>query len=187
MGRIRYAGCGVVHSVTIIKPHLVPGSVRSPAPAFLESVDFNNERQWLKKEFSEVSLSFMKLSECPVGIPMIMVDLGCENKFCGRIRELGLRPGTRFTVTQKGAFGGRVLFVRGTRLAIDRGFAKRASARPCIQYAQKLGLEQEKAALEAALALHDLSPQFAPRLAACGIEADLNDISAQPCPIRNGE
>ena len=93
---------------------------------------------------------------------MIMVDLGCDNRFCGRIHELGLRPGTRFTVTQKGAFGGRVLFVRGTRLAVDRGFAKTALVRPCIQFAQKLGLDQEKAALEAALALRPFAAIRAP-------------------------
>lgn len=129
----------------------------------------------------------MKLCECPVGVPMIMVDLGCHNRFCGRIHELGLRPGTRFTVTQKGAFGGRVLFVRGTRLAVDRGFAKTALVRPCIQFAQKLGLDQEKAALEAALALHDLSPQFVPRLAACGIAAHLEDSPKDILAADNGE
>ena len=118
---------------------------------------------------------------------MIMVDLGCDNRFCGRIHELGLRPGTRFTVTQKGAFGGRVLFVRGTRLAVDRGFAKTALARPYIQFAQKLGLDQEKAALETALALHDLSPQFAPRLAACGIAAYLEDSPEDTLAAENGE
>lgn len=64
------------------------------------------------------------------------------------------------------------MFVRGTRLAVDRGFARSALVRPCIQFAQKLGLDQEKAALEAALALHDLSPQFEPRLAVCGITAN---------------
>ena len=129
----------------------------------------------------------MKLCECPVGGPMIMVDLGCDTRFCGRIHELGLRPGTRFTVTQKGAFGGRVLFVRGTRLAVDRGFARSALVRPCIQFAQKLGLDQEKAALEAALALHDLSPQFEPRLAVCGITANCEGSPKDIPAAENGE
>lgn len=129
----------------------------------------------------------MKLCECPVGVPMIMVDLGCDTRFCGRIHELGLRPGTRFTVTQKGAFGGRVLFVRRTRLAVDRGFARSALVRPCIQFAQKLGLDQEMAALEAALALHDLSPQFEPRLAVCGITANCEGSPKDIPAAENGE
>ena len=95
---------------------------------------------------------------------MIMVDLGCDACFSGRINELGLRPGTRFTVTQKGAFGGRVLFVHGTRLAVDRGFARRASARPCIQFAQKVGPEAEREALRVAVAMNALPPRFASRL-----------------------
>lgn len=77
--------------------------------------------------------------------------------------------------------------MRGTRLAVDRGFAKTALVRPCIQFAQKLGLDQEKAALEAALALHDLSPQFVPRLAACGIAAHLEDSPKDILAADNGE
>lgn len=112
----------------------------------------------------------MKLCECPVGVPMIMVDLGEDAKFSGRINELGLRPGTRFTVTQKAAFGGRVLFVHGTRLAVDRGFAKKASVRPCIQFARKQGVDAERAALEVAISMGVLPEGLADRVQACGLQ-----------------
>lgn len=35
------------------------------------------------------------------------------------MRELGLRPGTELTVIQKAAFGGRVININGSRLAVD--------------------------------------------------------------------
>ena len=91
---------------------------------------------------------------------MIMVDMGCEIKHQTRVRELGLRVGTRFTVTQKAAFGGRVLFVHGTRLAVDRGFARSAQVRPCIQYAHKLGPEAENRAKQIATDMGVLPSRF---------------------------
>lgn len=91
---------------------------------------------------------------------MIMVDMGCDNKYQVRVKELGLRVGTRFTLIQKAAFGGRVLFVHGTRLAVDRGFARSAQVRPCIQYAHKISPEAERQALEIAASMGDLPTEF---------------------------
>ncbi|MDO4665950.1 MAG: FeoA family protein [Actinomycetaceae bacterium] len=41
-----------------------------------------------------------------------------------RLSELGLRPGCELAVVSKGAFGGVVINVAGTRMAIDHRSAK---------------------------------------------------------------
>lgn len=42
-----------------------------------------------------------------------------------RLREIGVRVGARVRVTQRTAFGGRVIAVAGTRVALDRATAAR--------------------------------------------------------------
>ncbi len=38
-----------------------------------------------------------------------------------RLREMGLRPGTRVRLAGRGAAGARVIAIGGARIAIDRG------------------------------------------------------------------
>ena len=46
-----------------------------------------------------------------------------------RLREIGVRVGARVRVTQRSAFGGRVVAVAGTRVALDRATATRIEVR----------------------------------------------------------
>lgn len=61
----------------------------------------------------------MKLSSWPVRRPARVVSLGIESGQL-RARELGLRPGAIVRVTQRTLFGGTVLDIDGSRLALDR-------------------------------------------------------------------
>ncbi|AOZ73539.1 ferrous iron transport protein A [Boudabousia tangfeifanii] len=45
-----------------------------------------------------------------------------------RLQELGLRPGVEFTVTNRSAFGGVVLNVKGARVALDARSARQITA-----------------------------------------------------------
>lgn len=71
----------------------------------------------------------MKLSSCPLRQQARVVSLGIETSRL-RARELGLRPGAVVRVTQRTLFGGTVVDVAGTRLALDRASASRILVEP---------------------------------------------------------
>jgi ferrous iron transport protein A len=61
----------------------------------------------------------MDLGHWPLAQPgrVVRVDLDPGHRL--RLAELGLRPGTPFRVTHRGAFGGRVLALGADRFAVD--------------------------------------------------------------------
>lgn len=66
----------------------------------------------------------MELRQCPMRTParVTSVDVG---DVAMRARELGLYPGAPIRVTQRTVFGGMVIDVAGTRLAIDAAATKK--------------------------------------------------------------
>lgn len=71
----------------------------------------------------------MKLSSWPLKKQARVISLGIES---GRLRarELGLRPGAIIRVTQRTLFGGTVLDIGGTRLALDKAAVSRIVVEP---------------------------------------------------------
>ncbi|WP_182353242.1 FeoA family protein [Flaviflexus huanghaiensis] len=71
----------------------------------------------------------MKLCSWPIRKQARVVSLGIETCHL-RARELGLRPGAVVRITQRTLFGGTVVDVAGTRLALDRASASRILVEP---------------------------------------------------------
>ncbi len=71
----------------------------------------------------------MKLAQCPLRVRAQITGIDVSPQFLLRLQELGLRPGAEFIAINKAAFGGRVLNIGGTRVAIDHDSAKRIEAR----------------------------------------------------------
>ncbi|WP_115728599.1 FeoA family protein [Actinomyces culturomici] len=67
----------------------------------------------------------MLLSKCPRNSRGRLTRIDVEPAFRLRLQELGLRPGTEFYVANRAAFGGVVLNIAGTRVAVDAKSAKR--------------------------------------------------------------
>ena len=61
----------------------------------------------------------MKLKECPKHTKARIVEVDVEAPFKLRLQELGMRIGSEFTVVNRAAFGGRVINIAGTRIAVD--------------------------------------------------------------------
>ena len=59
----------------------------------------------------------MHLTEAPIDVPLRLTAVGVGDPL--RMRELGLRVGCVLTVAQKAGFGGRVLALGPTRIALD--------------------------------------------------------------------
>ena len=70
----------------------------------------------------------MQLHQCPVRQRLCLTKVDCGDEYSLRLCELGLRPGVEVTVTQKASFGGLVLNVSGSRLAVDHRSARRIEA-----------------------------------------------------------
>ena len=66
----------------------------------------------------------MKLSECPMRTKLRLTAINLPAKNLLRMQELGLRPGSEAVVTQHAGFGGLVLNVAGSRVAIDHRSAR---------------------------------------------------------------
>lgn len=73
------------------------------------------------------------LKECAVPLRVRLVKFDCHPNHSLRMRELGLRPGVEMTITQKAAFGGRVININGSRLAVDSGSAAKIEVEPLEQ------------------------------------------------------
>ncbi|MFY9262271.1 MAG: FeoA family protein [Arcanobacterium sp.] len=66
----------------------------------------------------------MTLAECPVRAPLRLTRVGVLRRNLLRMQELGLRVGAHVSVVQRGAFGGLVLNVAGSRVAVDHRSAR---------------------------------------------------------------
>jgi Fe2+ transport system protein FeoA len=58
------------------------------------------------------------LATAPLGTNLTLLDSGVPEGSRQRLSSLGLRVGTRFTLLQKTAGGGRVALVGGSRIAL---------------------------------------------------------------------
>jgi Fe2+ transport system protein FeoA len=58
------------------------------------------------------------LASAPLGTNLTLLDSGVPEGSRQRLSSLGLRVGTRFTLLQKTAGGGRVALVGGSRIAL---------------------------------------------------------------------
>ena len=59
----------------------------------------------------------MRLSQAPLATPLVLTAFGIGDPL--RMRELGLRVGAVLEVVQRAGFGGRVLTIGPTRIALD--------------------------------------------------------------------
>lgn len=66
----------------------------------------------------------MQLRQCPLNQRLCLTKVDCGDAYSLRLCELGLRPGAQVIVTQKASFGGLVLNVSGSRLAVDHRSAR---------------------------------------------------------------
>lgn len=69
--------------------------------------------------------SYVNLSECPLRVASQIVSVDVGPQYCLRLKELGLRPGARFHLVNRAAFGGVVMNIAGTRIAVDRRSARK--------------------------------------------------------------
>lgn len=61
----------------------------------------------------------MKLCDCPVRQEITLTGVKLPERNLLRMQELGVRPGTHAAVTQHAGFGGLVLNIAGSRVAVD--------------------------------------------------------------------
>jgi ferrous iron transport protein A len=66
----------------------------------------------------------MKLSEAKKNDTIKVTNVNLDDKFCLRLREMGIHEGSEMTVSQKSAFGSRILAKGNERIAIDSKCAK---------------------------------------------------------------
>lgn len=67
----------------------------------------------------------MTLNQCPLRVKARIVDIAVDQSYQLRLQELGVRGGAEFTAVNRSAFGGVVINIGGTRIAVDRGSARR--------------------------------------------------------------
>ena len=63
--------------------------------------------------------SCVKLTECPLRVRSRIDSVNVDPKFDLRLQELGVRSGAEFVAVNRAAFGGVVLNIAGTRVAVD--------------------------------------------------------------------
>lgn len=63
------------------------------------------------------------LREGLLGAELRVTGIRLPSASAFRLREMGIQIGTRARVTQRAAFGGRVIAVAGSRFALDGGTA----------------------------------------------------------------
>ena len=71
----------------------------------------------------------MLLTEAPVGSPVEIVAVSVTEAVTRRLAELGVRPGRQVTVIHRVAGGGRLVGSDESRIALDRGTARRIKVR----------------------------------------------------------
>lgn len=72
----------------------------------------------------------MLLSKCPVNAHARLSQIDVDPAYALRFQELGVRPGATFRVATRAAFGGVVINIAGTRVAVDRRSARRIEVEP---------------------------------------------------------
>lgn len=77
----------------------------------------------------------MTLHESPLGAELRIIGVRLPAADAFRLNEMGIRLGTRAHVTQRAAFGGRVIAVAGSRYALDGQTAALIDVEP----AERLG------------------------------------------------
>ncbi|QOR45994.1 FeoA family protein [Trueperella pecoris] len=70
----------------------------------------------------------MKLSECPTRVVLRLTDIELPRRSMLRMQEIGLRIGAQATIVQRAGFGGLVLNIAGSRVAVDHRSAKKIEA-----------------------------------------------------------
>ncbi len=66
----------------------------------------------------------MKLAHCPLRVGVRITRVDVESQFDLRLQELGVREGAQLVAVNRSAFGGRVINIAGTRIAVDHRSAK---------------------------------------------------------------
>ncbi len=66
----------------------------------------------------------MLLASCPRNTRARLKVINVDPAHRLRLQELGMRPGAEFHVTNRAAFGGVVINIAGTRIAVDRRSAR---------------------------------------------------------------
>ncbi len=89
----------------------------------------------LPQHLGEPYHSQVNLSECPLRVKsrIISVDVGPQYRL--RLKELGVRPGADFFSVNRAAFGGVVINIAGTRIAVDRRSARNIAVEQLQDYA----------------------------------------------------
>lgn len=72
----------------------------------------------------------MTLQDSPLGAPLRVTGVRLPAAAAFRLTEMGIRLGTFARVTQRAAFGGRVVAVAGSRYALDGGTAALIDVEP---------------------------------------------------------
>lgn len=65
------------------------------------------------------NLTNMQLCDCPVRQEIKLTDIALPARNVLRMQELGVRSGAHAVVTQHAGFGGLVLNIAGSRVAVD--------------------------------------------------------------------
>lgn len=77
----------------------------------------------------------MRLSACPTGSRARLSTIDVDPSYRLRLEELGMRPGAEFRLANRAAFGGVVINIAGTRIAVDRRSARRIEVDPASESA----------------------------------------------------
>lgn len=72
----------------------------------------------------------MTLRDGALGAGLRVTGIRLPASAAFRLHEMGIRPGTVAHVTQRAAFGGRVIAVAGSRYALDGGTAALIDVEP---------------------------------------------------------
>ena len=72
----------------------------------------------------------MRLAECPTRVALRLTEIELPQRSLLRMQEIGLRIGAETTIIQRAGFGGLILNIAGSRVAVDHRSAKKILAEP---------------------------------------------------------
>ena len=72
----------------------------------------------------------MTLAECPTGADLRVLGVALEPAVRLRLREIGVHDGAVLRLSRRGAFGGRVVAVGASRIALDGATARLVHVEP---------------------------------------------------------
>lgn len=70
----------------------------------------------------------MILKDCPVRVPVRLTSVPLPRQNVLRMQEIGIRVGAEAVIVQKAAFGGLIVNIAGSRIAVDHKWAKKIEA-----------------------------------------------------------